>query len=448
MLRRFLSPATAILLFACTILVLGAPGVSAEGGDVQGLERIIATQEKYNDSLLAREEVVGTAAGAEAVIVLVKTPRALDELPDQLDGVPVRVRVCGDLGVLSADSKKRFERPVPIGVSSGNERRRSAGTIACRVTDGKHVYALSTNHVYALENSAPVGSKILQPGLDDSNGEFYEENVIGRLYDYSLIVFSLSPDTENEIDAAIARCTDGVQTVGVSTPEDGYGTPGSDPVKAEIGMGVQKYGKATRLTHGKVTGVNAVVKVRYESGVARFVHQILVEGGSDFVKKGDSGALLVTDDDEANPVGLVFAGGETGTVVIANPIQKVLKRFSVEIDTTPAGIVLDIAVTDVSAPESVTAGDVVEADTVRNEGNQDVDEPVRVTLTDETDGETVGEQELSNGLPAGSEKVVTFVWSTAGASTETHLLTARHGAADNNPDNDSQDARVRIMGLE
>ena len=31
--------------------------------------------------------------------------------------------------------------------------------------DGGHVYALSNNHVYALEDVAPVDDPVLQPGL-------------------------------------------------------------------------------------------------------------------------------------------------------------------------------------------------------------------------------------------------------------------------------------------
>ena len=55
----------------------------------------------------------------------------------------------------------RFTRPVPIGISTGNAGECSAGTIGARVKDGSgHVFALSNNHVYALENKAPLGSQV------------------------------------------------------------------------------------------------------------------------------------------------------------------------------------------------------------------------------------------------------------------------------------------------
>ncbi len=51
------------------------------------------------------------------------------------------------------DPTSRFNRPVPIGVSTGHPAI-TAGTIGARVTDGVNVYALSNNHVYADENTA------------------------------------------------------------------------------------------------------------------------------------------------------------------------------------------------------------------------------------------------------------------------------------------------------
>ena len=41
---------------------------------------------------------------------------------------------------------------------------------------------------------------------------------------------------------------------------------------------------------------------------------------------------MVTDDDAANPVGLLFAGNADGTMAIANPIDSVLDHFGVVID--------------------------------------------------------------------------------------------------------------------
>ncbi len=57
-----------------------------------------------------------------------------------------------------------------------------------------------------------------------------------------------------------------------------------------------------------------------------------VETSSAFVLPGDSGSLVVTDDVNANPVGLLFAGNADGTMAIVNPIESVLQYFHVTID--------------------------------------------------------------------------------------------------------------------
>jgi len=289
--------------------------------------------------------VVGTAtglgpAGTPAVLVLTKVP-GVAGIPRSLDGVPVVVKVTGEIVALpkpakpgkpdkpgngdKIDPKDRFERPVPIGVSTGNEGECSSGTIGARVKNGNKVYALSNNHVYALENTAPKGSKVLQPGLYDTGCILDDNNVIGTLDDFEPIIFSTS--ASNTIDAAIAQ-TDLLDN---ATPSDGYGTPNSTTAEAKLYMAVQKYGRTTGLTKGQVTAINATVNVGYSSGTARFVNQIIVEARKPVIKAGDSGSLLVTDPGR-NPVGLLFAGNRRGTFAVANHIGDVLNSFNVSID--------------------------------------------------------------------------------------------------------------------
>ena len=71
------------------------------------------------------------------------------------------------------------------------------------------------------------------------------------------------------------------------------------------------------------------------TGTARFVNQIVVGScSSTCIGAGDSGSLLVTNDANANanPVGLLFAGNNSGSMAIANQISDVLSYFSVTID--------------------------------------------------------------------------------------------------------------------
>lgn len=217
-------------------------------------------------------------------------------------------------------------RPAPIGISTGHPDI-TAGTIACRVTDGINVYALSNNHVYANENNSAIGDNVLQPGPYDGGQD--PRDVIGTLFDFESIVWY--PFGLNTIDAAIALTS--VDKLTKATPADGYGTPKSTTVTASVGMDVQKYGRTTGQTSGQVTAINATVNVGYDSGIALFVGQIIIEPGG-FSAGGDSGSLVVTKsdnpDDDRKPVGLLFAG--SSSVTIASPIDLVLTRFGVTID--------------------------------------------------------------------------------------------------------------------
>jgi len=77
-----------------------------------------------------------------------------------------------------------------------------------------------------------------------------------------------------------------------------------------VGEIVQKTGRTTNYSTGRVSGVNATVNVNYGNGrVARFTRQILTTNMS---AGGDSGALLF--DMNANAVGLLFAGSPTLTI--------------------------------------------------------------------------------------------------------------------------------------
>jgi hypothetical protein len=121
--------------------------------------------------------------------------------------------------------------------------------------------------------------------------------------------------------------------LGNATPSNGYGKPKSTTASASVGMQVQKYGRTTALTKGRVYATNATVNVQYDQGVARFVGQIIITPGN-FSAGGDSGSLVVKSDRNANennkPVGLLFAGSQT--ITVANPINAVLSAFGVSVD--------------------------------------------------------------------------------------------------------------------
>lgn len=229
----------------------------------------------------------------------------------------------------STDPRQSFPRPVPIGVSAGQVDV-TAGTIGARVRSGDRVFALSNNHVFANKNQANAGDAILQPGrIDGGNAP---ADAIARLHDFEPIRFCLPfpacPD--NRIDAAIAATT--TAQLGVATPPEGYGAPRSEPAPAKLGMAVQKYGRTTGHTTGRITGLNATVNVGFRDGTARFTGQIVI-ARSGFSGPGDSGSLIVSagaSGQSRRPVGLLFAGSDAST--LANPIEAVLDRFGVVVD--------------------------------------------------------------------------------------------------------------------
>ncbi len=256
-----------------------------------------------------------------------------------LDGTPVHTEVTGEFWALGdgprakeedspVDRKSRFPRPVPIGVSGGQQDV-TAGTIGARVSDGERTFALSNNHVFANRNDASPGDDILQPGRVDGGTD--PANSIGTLYKFERLRFcKLLTCPNNQVDAAIALTSS--DNLGTSTPSDGYGEPRTNTTTATLGQAVQKYGRTTGLTTGLVSGLNATITVNYNTGTARFIDQILITDGR-FSQGGDSGSLVVTQSngrDDRRPVGLLFAGSNTHT--IANPIDVVLDLFSVEID--------------------------------------------------------------------------------------------------------------------
>jgi hypothetical protein len=339
----------ALAIFFVLLPFSAAQTQSTTPNPLQGLREFLSSairvHQRHSRELMADRDIVGTAVGLTAsgqpAIKVFSKSGAIMRIPSNLEGLPVEVEATGEFRALAAGDKvpspkavrtpknpsATFPRPVRIGTSTGNENDCSAGTIAARVKDSQNVYALSNNHIYALENTAAPNSNILQPGLADTQCSFTSSNVIGTLASYVPIEFSGS--ASNTVDAAIAASD--VSLLAKATPANGYGTPDSSIVSAFVGQNVQKYGESTRLTRGQVIGINATVLVEYDSGTARFVDQIIVGSKGVFIKAGDSGSLLVTRRG-ANPVGLLFAGDSRGRTAVANPIDLVLNAFGVAID--------------------------------------------------------------------------------------------------------------------
>lgn len=367
--KRNLAVAIAVAILGyCGILWLGepvpvpwpsgtiwAPGPGVTPAPVlegpQSIEDAIRAQTSTEEMLFSLPGVIGsgvgwTSDGRTAIRVFVEPGRA-PALPSVLEGFPVILTEAGpfragDPAPVTAEADggllptSRFDRPVPVGVSTGHLNS-TAGTIGALVTDGRDTYALSNWHVFVPAGEARIGDPLLQPGPYDGGAN--PADVIATLAAFEPVV--LSPFASNRIDAAIAK----TEQVSPLTPSDGYGSARSRTMRARPGLKVQKYGRTTGLTFGEVESINTSINVTYGSAgsqVARFTGQVII--CCSFSAGGDSGSLIVARDvdedgeagpNDRKPVALLFAGDRTRT--IANPIDLVLERFDVEIVEADAG---------------------------------------------------------------------------------------------------------------
>ncbi len=343
----------AILLCAALVLVAcstdrpptapptgSAPLVSA-GKQGPDLQAATIAKEKYAAAIMRQQGIEGVGVtlttGNQPAVAVFTTDGTVRLAAQNLDGIPVVVTVTGPFSAIlphgqaagkgrrGVDPTSRFPRPVPIGVSIGNIGECSAGTLGARVKAGNTLYVLSNNHVMALENTAPIGSDILQPGRYDTNCSASTDDVIATLSKFQTISFT----RDNTVDVAIAAVVPGA--VDNKTWTGGYGVPNHTTVNAVLGQAVQKCGRTTGCNTGTVSAVDATVRIRFNSGIATFVGQIVITGvHGTFSRSGDSGSLIVTNDAAANPVALLFAGGANAT--IANPIAPALQAMGVWID--------------------------------------------------------------------------------------------------------------------
>jgi len=336
----------------------GDPRTEAE---VAVIERRLApamqAQDRNWDRLMAPAGVVGHTAslddnGKPIIRLLLKRVTDKQKLPTEVDGIAVIPESVGEFfatqqsggdGPLPDDgidwhgatsgNPRWVNRPVPIGVSFGVSYPGgtcNGGTIACRLTgvlpDGTPaLFLLSCNHVVAGVNQAPIDSPLLQPAKVDNGCLEDPEDYIGTLQMYRVLQLG---GLANRVDAGLVRTTE--SNAGNATPADGYGLPKSQPLTATVGMLVQKYGRTTTRTYGRVTGVNSTIVIAYPAGNVLFTGQLTVSNRAPstvFTRPGDSGALVVTDPGR-EPVGLLIAGNSTGTVGILNRIQEVLDAFS------------------------------------------------------------------------------------------------------------------------
>lgn len=231
------------------------------------------------------------------------TPEIQNVVPSSLEGVRVVIIESGKFRLFGANARTGVVRPVPGGVSIGHPLA-TAGTLGCLARDmraGK-LLGLSNNHVIALQwgslSAGKVGDPVLQPGPYD--GGIDPQNRIGELERW----VPVKVDEPNKVDAA-AFSSDLLAKV---VEDVGYPL---NTVEAKSGMNVIKSGRTSGVTYGRISDVNATIKISGDGDIT-FTDCIIVP--TPLGMPGDSGSW-VGQLETFNTVGLLFAGSDTMTVL-------------------------------------------------------------------------------------------------------------------------------------
>ena len=351
------SLAAAGIAFVATVSTPAWGGTPAEVLEQThaSVKAVMALQSAVTPELMKLPDILGTAvglseAGQPALVVFVDRDGAspadvVRALPPTLRGIALRAELTdafrafagkpggGGTGGISHSAGQT--PPIQLG-TSGGWRYDSANGYCCGGTLGSLIqvngiqYILSNYHV--LESDivgggnnfiASTGNPIIQPGLIDASCNADNAQIVA-----TLVKISSLPNAN--VDASIAQVSEGMVHPGGAVLE--IGPLSSQTVAAYLNQAVKKSGRTTGLTRGKVTGLNATIRVTYENecagGVAfskTFTGQIVISNGArKFLNSGDSGSVMV-EDVAVTPraVGLLFAGSSTSAV--ANPINEVLQ---------------------------------------------------------------------------------------------------------------------------
>jgi hypothetical protein len=332
-----------------TNIVGFAAGVKWRNGEPTGQPAVLAlVTHKVDKSELSEDDLIPPKIGNTRTDVLeIGFPmieRTQVQLPPAVNGTAAleeeQQLVIPQVPLFGAEMLARRMRPAEGGYSVGHFKI-TAGTIGTCVYDllpgaatgsqpmpgvgiPQRFYILSNNHVLANVNAAMIGDPILQPGPFD--GGTFPADLIARLSRF--IPITLEPPTprilhRNLVDAAVAEGQ--FHDLDREIYWGGYVRGWRRRANVAVGTVVQKTGRTTNYTTGRITAINATVDVGYGAGrIGRFQDQIITTNMS---AGGDSGSLVTTPDEVA--VGLLFAGSAVAT--IANQIENVRSLLRVEV---------------------------------------------------------------------------------------------------------------------
>ena len=274
-----------------------------------------------------------------------------DLIPKEIDGVPVDVVEMGDVEALidAAKCRQEMEGPRRIKATQATQKRcrpLQAGisathkdSTACTLnglyrekSTGKLLIA-SNNHCFGREGRAKVGDAILQPSPydggrnpEDKVGEFYKgvdirfssfRSTLRNFLQKAIKIFTPMEVSFNRVDISFAipycayhpKCDPIAEKCAIVVLN--LGLPKGKRLP-NINEKVQKVGRTTGKTIGRVVSTNWTGSVKYSKGSATFIDCILVSG-KNFSLGGDSGSPVF--DMNGNYIGALFAGSGDHSII-------------------------------------------------------------------------------------------------------------------------------------
>lgn len=263
-------------------------------------------RDRYDVKSIAGVAGVGLA-GPEVIAYVERiTPELMREIPEELNGLEVKVKETGPFRILPlvtypALSRTDIFRPAPGGVSIGHFLGET-GTHGCSVKPNEGgVAGFSNNHVCGLRwgdmMEGSPGDIILQPGLADYSGPGNELGELLRTVDVPPYGSGIS-----SVDGALYTGDFAQEIIGLGIP--------SYSVRMEPGMLIAKSGRTTGVTLSYVESIGAVIDVE-GFGIAPFENVAITDRA--FSMGGDSGSIAL--DSNAQTAGAVFAGSNSATAL-------------------------------------------------------------------------------------------------------------------------------------
>lgn len=277
----------------------------------------------------------------------------------QPDGVTLTIttapsyKIDQSIATLGPTVRRRGDR-VTCGSSVGIGNQRNAGTLTAlaRRAGSSALVGLSCNHVIGGCSTTVPGTPIVVPGIQDVTAESPEIAVVGTFAEAASMRQGL-PTVSDIFDNADLACFEllpegsKLLTSWLGDDDQAYDTPTEILTDVSPGTRVQKWGRSTAWTSGKVSTVLTDPEPVEYSVVSYFSPQasqtfrgtiyyptVYEVGnlGPPFSAAGDSGSLVVTiepNGDAPRAVGVIIAGGQTKTLIL--PLQPMLEQLKLEL---------------------------------------------------------------------------------------------------------------------